>query len=196
MAGGTSSTTAAIQVEAGATLRLNRCIIKDNIGGGLIVQPGANFNIENCVFDNNGPRTVGTVRFGGAYLAGSPSSSGPSTFRFSTVVNNQETGVVCADSSQALTGMLMAENVGGGYLNCRMNMNADNIAIDSKWDSPGRGSDVNDPALSSTNPYHLTTASRCRNFVPASLAHPSDDMDGDSRPKPANGNSDCGADEF
>jgi hypothetical protein len=180
-----------VQVEAGAMLGLDRCIIKVNLGGGLIVQPGASFDIANSVFDNNGPGLFGTtVRFGGVYLGGSAPVSKPHRFWFSTVISNQETGVICADTSQELTGMLLYNNVGGGFLSCTL----DNT--NSKWDSPGTGSDVNDPALSTTNPYHLTLASRCRNFVSASLAHPNDDLDGESRPKPANGDCDCGADEY
>lgn len=180
-----------IQVEAGATLRLDRCIVKSNAGGGLIVQEGANFDIANSVFDRNGPGAVNTVvPFGGVYLGGSAPASGPHRFWFSTIVNNEDRGLVCVDSSQSATGMLINGNVNGGWVGCSMD------STNSKWDSPGTGSDVGDPAFSSTNPYHLTTASRCRNFVPASLAHPSDDLDGESRPKPANGNSDCGADEF
>jgi hypothetical protein len=190
-----NGTKTGIVVEAGATLRLNRCIIRKNVGGGVIVQPGASFDIANSVFDDNGPGSVGPVMFGGVYLAGSAPTSGPSRFWFSTLVNNQETGVVCADGTQVLTGMLMSDNVGGGYLNCSLNMDKDNIAIDSKWDSPGTGSDVRDPAFSSTNPYHLTSNSPCRNFVPASMEHPLDDLDGDARPRGAAGNSDCGADE-
>jgi len=50
--------------------------------------------------------------------------------------------------------------------------------------------------LSTSNPYHLTLASRCRDFIAVSLAHPADDMDGDVRPKPAAGKLDCGADEY
>jgi len=178
-------------VERGATLRLDRCIIKGNTGGGLIVQSGANFDIANSVFDDNGPGQVGTtVTFGGVYLGGSPPSSGPHRLWFSTIVNNQDRGVICFDTSQALTGMLLYGNVNGGYLSCAMD------STNSKWDSPGAGSDVSDPAFSKTNPYHLTSSSKCKDFIDASLAHPADDIDGDVRPKPTTGKLDCGADEF
>jgi len=182
---------AGVVVEAGATLGLNRCVVKTNAGGGLIVQAGASFDVANSVFDNNGPGVVsGIINFGGIFLGGSAPSSGPHRLWFSTIVNNQDRGVICADATQALSGILLYGNVNGGYQNCAMD------PTNSKWDSPGAGSDVADPALSTSNPYHLTLASRCRDFVAVSLAHPADDMDGDARPKPAAGKLDCGADEY
>jgi hypothetical protein len=188
VAGGSSKV--GVQVEAGATIRLDRCIVKNNAGGGLLVQAGASFDVANSVFDNNGPGSVGPVAFGGVYLAGAAPASGAHRFWFSTIVNNQDRGVVCADSSQSLSGMLLYGNVNGGYLNCTMD------STNSKWDSPGAGSDVADPALSTTNPYHLTTSSRCRDFIAATLAHPATDLDGDARPYPTTGKLDCGADEY
>jgi len=155
------------------------------------VQPGASFDVGNCVFDNNGPGSVNTIiPFGGVFLGGSAPSSGPHRFWFSTIVNNQDRGLVCADTAQSLTGMLIYGNVNGGWVGCSMD------STNSKWDSPGTGSDVSDPAFSSTNPYHLTAASHCRDFIASSLSHPPDDIDGESRPKPANGKLDCGADEY
>jgi hypothetical protein len=188
-----SGTNAGLTVDAGATLRMDRCIVKGNVGGGLIVKSGANFDIANSVFDNNGPGLVGTTTtFGGIYLGGSAPSAGPHRFWFNTVVNNQDRGIICFDATQALTGMLLYGNTNGDFLSCAMDAT-------SKWSSgsptpSGASSDITNPALSST--YHLTTASKCRDFVSASTAHPVDDMDGELRPKPANGKLDCGADEF
>jgi hypothetical protein len=188
-----SGTNAGLTVDAGATLRMDRCIVKGNAGGGLIVKSGANFDIANSVFDNNGPGLVGTTTtFGGIYLGGSAPSAGPHRFWFNTVVNNQDRGIICFDTTQALTGMLLYGNTNGDFLSCAMDAT-------SKWSSgsptpSGASSDITNPALSST--YHLTTASKCRDFVSASTAHPVDDMDGELRPKPANGKLDCGADEF
>jgi len=188
-----SGTNAGLTVDAGATLRMDRCIVKGNAGGGLIVKSGANFDIANSVFDNNGPGLVGiTTTYGGIYLGGSAPSAGPHRFWFNTVVNNQDRGIICFDTTQALTGMLLFGNTNGDFLSCAMDAT-------SKWSSgsptpSGVFSDITNPALSST--YHLTTASKCRDFVSASTAHPVDDMDGELRPKPANGKLDCGADEF
>jgi hypothetical protein len=188
-----AGTNTGLTVDAGATLRMDRCIVKGNAGGGLIVKSGANFDIANSVFDNNGPGLVGTTTtFGGIYLGGSAPSAGPHRFWFNTVVNNQDRGIICFDATQALTGMLLYGNTNGDFLSCAMDAT-------SKWSSgsptpSGASSDITNPALSST--YHLTTASKCRDFVSASTAHPVDDMDGELRPKPANGKLDCGADEF
>ena len=181
-----------VVVDTGATLRMDRCIIKKNAGGGLLAQSGASFDIANSVFDENGEGTVGPVKFGGVYLAGSAPSSGPHRLWFNTVINNQQTGVVCADSTQAFTGMLIYSNIGGGYLNCAAD------SSNSKWDSPGTGSDVSDPRLSTTNPYHLTATpppkSRCIDFVDPVEGYPDHDLDGELRPY--NGKFDCGADEY
>jgi hypothetical protein len=180
-----------VTVEAGATLRMDRCIVKANAGGGLIVMSGASFEIANSVFDNNGPGLVGTTTtFGGVYLGGAAPSSGAHKFWFNTVVNNQDRGVICFDTSQALTGMLLYGNTNGDYLSCAMDAT-------SKWSSgsptPSSGSsDITNPALSST--YHLTSTSKCKDFVNATVAHPFDDMDGEIRPKGTK--LDCGADEY
>ena len=189
---GASATNPGIVVEAGATLALDRCIVKANAGG-LLVKPGANFDVANSVFDSNQQGLFGTTTlFGGIYLGGSPPSSGLHRLWFNTVVNNQGIGVICNEITQAPTGMLLYGNVGGDFLSCAMDAT-------SKWSSgkptPTSGSsDITDPALTST--YHLTTSSRCKDYVNASVAHPVDDMDGELRPKPANGKLDCGADEY
>jgi hypothetical protein len=186
-----AGTNTGIVVESGATLRLDRCVVKNNDGGGLIVQSGASFDIANSVFDNNGPAAVNTiVPFGGVYLGGSVPAGGLHRFWFSTIVNNQDRGLVCADSTQSLTGMLLYGNVAGDWVGCAMD------PTNSKWQSPGTGSDVTDPAFSSTNPYHLTSSSHCKDFIVSTVAHPDDDLDGDSRPRPATGKLDCGADEY
>jgi hypothetical protein len=170
---------------------MDRCIVNGNLGGGLVVNAGANFEIANSVFDNNGPGLVGTTTtFGGVYLGGSAPSSGPSRFWFNTIVNNQDRGIICFDTSQPLPGMLLYGNINGDYLSCAMDGT-------SKWSS-GSGplstgsSDITNPALSSTN--HLTSTSKCRDFVNVVVPHPSDDMDGDARPKGTK--LDCGADEY
>jgi len=181
-----------ILVEAGATVRMEKCVIKNNAGGGLKVQPGASFDVANSVFEENGASTGSEVMpFGGILLGGSAPTSGPHRVWFTTIINNEGRGVVCVDSSQALTGMLIFNNVGGGYANCVFD------STNSKWDSPGTGSDVSDPKFATDKPpYHLSQGSRCKDFVDATLAHPLYDLDGDMRPYPANGKLDCGADEY
>ncbi len=193
---GASATNPGIVVEAGATLALDRCIVKANAGG-LSVNPGANFDVANSVFDNNQQGLFGTTTlFGGIYLGGSAPSAGLHRLWFNTIVNNQGIGVVCNETTQALTGMLLYGNIGGDYLSCAMD-------VTSKWSSgkpiPISGSsDTNPPALSSTD--HLTSTSPCRGYVNGAVAHPPDDIDGDPRPKitPTNPSTklDCGADEY
>ena len=188
VAGGTNT---GITVDAGATLRMNRCIVKGNVGGGLIVTSGANFEIANSVFDSNGQGQVGTTTtFGGVYLGGAAPSSGPHRFWFNTVINNQDRGVICYDNTQILTGMLLYLNTNGDYLSCLMDST-------SKWRSgastpDGSSSDIRDPLLTSS--YHLSSGSPCRDWVKPAVAHPFDDMDGELRPKGTN--FDCGADEY
>jgi hypothetical protein len=187
-----SGSNSGLTVEAGATLRMDRCIVKANAGGGLVVLSGASFDIANSVFDNNGPGLVGTTTtFGGVYLGNSAPISGPNNrFWFNTIVNNQDRGIICFDTRQNLHGMLLYGNTNGDYLSCAMDAT-------SKWSSgsptPTSGSsDITNPALTST--YQLTAASKCRGFVNATVAHPFDDMDGDLRPLGVN--SDCGADKY
>lgn len=187
---GASASNPGIVVDAGATLTLDRCIVKANAGG-LLVNPGANFDVANSVFDSNQQGLFGTTTlFGGIYLGGSAPSAGPHRLWFNTVVNNQDIGVVCNDTAQALTGMLLYNNIGGDFLSCALD-------VTSKWSSgkptPSSGSsDITNPALTSTD--HLTAASKCKDYVTATVAHPADDIDGEARPKGAK--LDCGADEF
>jgi hypothetical protein len=125
----------------------------------------------------------------------------PHRLWFSTVTNNQQFGVLCADSSQALSGMLLYHNVNGDFSNCSLAIKSEGTppiesGADSKWETPGRGSDISDPAFNSSRPFHLTLSSKCRDYVDPSLPHPMDDIDGELRPRPATGKLDCGADEY
>lgn len=182
---------AGITVESGATLRMDRCTVTSNKGGGVLVKAGANFDIANSIFENNGPGLASTTTtFGGVFLGGSAPSSGPSRFWFNTIVNNQDRGVICADTTQALTGMLLYGNMNGDFLTCV-------IDGSSKFSSgspipDGLSNDSTNPALDVNN--RLTATSRCRDFVAATVVHPVDDVDGEARPKGAK--LDCGADEF
>ena len=165
----------AIQVDSPATIRLDRCIVVGNRGGGIVVAAGAAFDISNSVFDGNGPGSVGAVSFGGVYLGGAP-VAGPARFSFNSVANNAQVGVVCGSASQPLAGLLFYNNTGGDTVNCA---------------TPAFSKSGN-PMFSTLLPYHLTSASPCVNAGGATC--PPDDIDGDARPIGAA--CDCGADEY
>ena len=181
--GSASAVNAGIVVDSGATVRLDRCIVTDNVGG-LLVHNGAGFEVANSVFAANQAAVGDFGAFGGVAL-GNTGTGLPSRFWFNTVVDNQAQGVVCTTNTQSLDGVLLWMNTGGDQVHCTM-------ATSSK----SGANDVRDPQLSTTAPYHLTTASPCKDFVDATVTHPADDIDGDSRPRPATGKLDCGADEF
>jgi len=180
-------------VEAGATIRMDRCYVLQNVGG-LLVQSGANFDIANSIFDSNGSEKVGTTTtFGGIYLGGAAPATGPNRFWFNTVVNNLDRGVICHDLAQALTGMLLSANITGDYLSCAMDATSE-WGTGSPIPNNGANSYSFSPNLDSTD--HLTATSHCKGLIAPTVAHPSDDIDGDPRPKVAGGRLDCGADEF
>jgi hypothetical protein len=186
---------AGIVVEAGATLALDRCVVKNNTGGGLIVQSGANFDVANSIFDGNGPGQIGTTTtFGGVYLGGGAPKTGPNRFWFSTVVNNADRGVICFDTTQALSGMLLTGNRSGDYLSCTMDKTS--VWSSGKTTSDLTSSYTNQAFLILDSTDHLTANHHCKDLLDPATPHPFDDIDGEARPKPANGNLDCGADEY
>jgi hypothetical protein len=166
-----------IVVESGATIQLNRVLVELNGQGGLQVENGAAFDIANSVFAKNGGGNVGPTPYGGVFL-GAPGGNRMGRFRANTVVDNAEAGVVCSSDSQRLTGVLLFNNV----------------RADSFFCMEPTGRIGVDPRFSATEPYHLTDGSPCADAM-ARGEMPPDDFDGEPRPIPENGLSDCGADE-
>jgi hypothetical protein len=179
--GGASAVNAGIVVDTGATIHLDRCVVSKNAGG-LLVHNGAGFEVANSVFAANQTGTGDFGAFGGVSL-GTKGTGLPGTFWFNTVVDNQQLGVVCTSNSQSLDGVLLSGNIGGDQFHCSMPATSKSGATDTR-----------DPQLDTT--YHLTATSPCRDFIDMTIPHPTDDLDGESRPKPATGRLDCGADEY
>ncbi len=169
-----------IIVENGATVRLNRVIVKQNLTGGLQVLGGAGFEVNNSVFASNAQGGIGPGRFGGVSLS-VPTGGRPNIFRASTVAINEDIGVLCPPGSNLrLTGVLLTGNLAGDQFNCMLTPSS-KAGPDAKFIA-GR-------------PFHIDQGAPCENAATAAEMPP-DDIDGEPRPFPANGRSDCGADEF
>jgi hypothetical protein len=169
-----------IIVSGGATVQLNRVVVELNREGGLQIANGATYDVTNSVFAKNGLGSVGAARYGGVFL-GTPGSGRTGQFRANTVVDNMDAGVVCDSASQSLVGVLLFNNFGANWFNCR--------------DAPS-GRDGVDPRFSASRAYHLTDGSPCKDAM-MSADMPLDDFDGEPRPyPPGSTRSDCGADEY
>jgi hypothetical protein len=170
-----------VLADGAAIVRLNQCVIRLNMKGGLRFQNGAGFDVANTVLDGNGPGFLndGLTPFGGAYL-GAPEAGRPGVFRFNTVIRNEMVGVACGRPSmgQLLDSVLLWEN-GVDERNCQ-----------TQYSIAGP---ENPPLFDPTRPYWLTDQSPCVDKGNPT-SHPPDDWKGESRPGGAR--SDCGADEF
>src|SRR5450631_51280 len=198
-AGNGSANGLGIQIDSTASfIGLDRCRILGNAGG-LLVNAGVNFDINNSVFAANTSGQVNTTTFfGGVYLGGS-APAGLSQFRFNTIYNNSDRGVICADPTQKLTGIFAYLNQGGDYASCVMDKTSvwgNGKTAPDNTTSYGNSASTDVSLITSDVSYHLTAANHCRDHVDPTVSHPSDDIDGDSRPYPANGMLDCGADEY
>jgi Right handed beta helix region len=166
-----------IIAENGAVLRMDRCIVTGNRGGVLVLN--ADFDISNTVIAANKGAVVPNTAtsYGGVFLK---SALGKTTvFRNNTIVDNEVIGLVCAES-YPIKSLLVAGNTVQQVLGC----------------TPTASSRVGEPPRFDPNParpYHLTAGSPCVNNG-EEKDFPPDDLDGD--PRPLDGASDCGADEF
>jgi hypothetical protein len=160
--------------DTGAEITLARCVVHDNAKGGILVD-GAAFDISNTLVSQNGPGTYGSgVSWGGVLLQSAPVGR-PARFAHNTVVDNMVMGLWC-DGTYAVTGSIVSGSPLDPYM-CSV----------APCCAPG------DPML--TSDYRLAPGSPCVDRV-APAAAPSDDLDGNPRPSPANGLSDCGAYEL
>jgi hypothetical protein len=165
-----------VVAEGNAIIRLNRCTITNNMLGGFSATQGAGFDISNTVIAANGYGFIGNTPFAGAYL-GTPASGRPRRFRVNTIADHaMGPGLVCADGTIDVIGLLSANNPFAEVLTCRL------LHSSMAGENPMFGM-----------PYRLSALSPCLNRVPASLV-PIDDIDGD--PRPLGADADCGADEY
>lgn len=168
-----------VSVAAGATVKMDQCIVTMNQGGGLVVN-GGGFEINNSVFAENAAATT-PVAFGGVYLKTGVGAR--AQFRNNTIFANAGPGLVC-DGTYPVRGLLVANNATGQVTGCDFS-DTSSVVATSPISSPF------DP----TRPYRLTaTSMECvdRGNTTDFSNH---DLDGNPRPSPANGRPDCGASE-
>ena len=101
-----------VSVAAGATIKMDGCIVTTN-NGGLSVN-GGGFEINNSVFADNAAAAT-PVAFGGVYLKAGVGT--PKQFRNNTVYANAGPGLVC-DGVYPVRGLLVMNNVGGQITAC------------------------------------------------------------------------------
>jgi hypothetical protein len=188
--GGSSTTGVAAHVSgANAVLNLVDVQITGNAGGGVLAEGGGTIVMDRCVVrGNNGSSAAlktSASQFhitncvfansgNGAILDPSVPAQGDMTFKNNTIVGNA-TGIQCAGSFAI--GLLFAGNGTDSAVGC----------------SPPVCCGSGDPNLTST--YHLMSPSPCidRLDPDSQVTH---DLDGQPRPYPVAGKSDCGADEY
>jgi hypothetical protein len=168
-----------ISVSAGATLKLDQSVVTMNTGG--LVVNGGGFEINNSVFAANLAATA-PVAFGGVYLKSAAPK--PAVFRNNTIYANGAVGLVC-DGTYPVRGLLVANNTGGQVTSCDFSDNSSVVV----------GTAGADAHFDATRPYHLTADSQCVD-VGNTTDFSNHDLDGNPRPSPAGGRSDCGAHEL
>jgi hypothetical protein len=94
---------------ATATLHMETCAVRNNPGGGILLN-GAAFDIRNTVVSGNGPGTVLAtgLTWGGIYLQSIP-TSGPADFSLVSIQSNNGGGLTCTGAVQG-SGLLASLN--------------------------------------------------------------------------------------
>lgn len=174
------------------TVTLDRNKITNNAGGGVYLN-ACGFTLTNNVIAKNG----GTSSYYGGVRIIAPVST--KVFLNNTVVGNltssEPSGVRCDDAAE-LRNSIIYKNTGTvGQLsdNCTVNYslvsdNSGTTGIENIRDK--NPSFVDEAGLD----YRLNTTSPCVNAAdPNPNSHPRNDLNGEKRPKPANGRADIGA---
>jgi hypothetical protein len=112
---GTATPKTGIGINAGpvgaatVTLHMDTCAVKDNPGGGILLN-GAAFDIKNTTITGNGVGTTGSTTWGGIFVQ-SLSATGTASLNLVTIKNNSSggTGLACSGAIQGL-GVLASGN--------------------------------------------------------------------------------------
>ena len=161
-----------VSVSDGAGLDMDRCMVQNNSGGGILTD-GAGYSITNTVIANNGPGRTGSTTWGGVFLQNLPVDA-VHRFVFDTVVNNNASGISCTGAYPVSASIIYGNTTGAGA-GCAIATCCPDV----------------DPRL--TTDFHLMSGSACVDQVTDAMMV-THDLDG--QPRPRGPKSDCGADEL
>ncbi|MBI5543110.1 MAG: hypothetical protein HY901_04430 [Deltaproteobacteria bacterium] len=176
---------------AACTAAIRQTKLLGNVAGGLALTQ-TSFQVTNCIIATNG-LTSSASAFGGVRIS---TPGAPAFFAHNTMVGNGlsgKNGVDCAFGEVQLTNSIIWNNgstgPAGEVSGCGSTHPGSHIE-GGPVETCGAGAD---PALSATD-YHLSANSPCINNAP-NCAGLTEDLEGQSRPEPAGGACDVGADE-
>jgi hypothetical protein len=110
----TPKTGIGINAISGVTLHMDTCAVKDNPGGGILLN-GAAFDIKNTTVTGNGPGQTGVSTWGGILVQSLP-ATGSTSLNLVSIQSNKQVGLSCAGGITG-TGVLASENTGGIDIN-------------------------------------------------------------------------------
>jgi hypothetical protein len=189
ISGGTSTSGAAAHVSGtAATLTLLSVQMNGNVGGGVVAEGGATIVMDRCVVTGTG--------FG----APADLKTTASAFKITNCVFANSSSGAVLDSPPPGGSEIFKNNdllANGTGLQCLASFASGLILYGNTTDT-GLGCTVapcctGNPML--TSDYHLMSGSPCIDQLTPDPQVP-DDIDGQSRPYPVGGKSDCGADEY